>query len=149
MSDDNWGYIAVGFAAFAFGAIISGSIVASVYESRAIFLVAVSFCASAHAEMATSPTAPKKEPSRSDISPVGSAITVENMKCWTTSVRTINCLNIGRFCVEWRAKEKKHTDYYFGCALEDWQRKHPGEECDFSERKSEDIHSECWEIQIQ
>lgn len=64
-----------------------------------------------------------------DISPVGAAVEVESYRCEVTSSRGISCINIGRICTEARAKQKVQDDYYFGCALDDWKKAHPGKSC--------------------
>jgi hypothetical protein len=76
-----------------------------------------------------------------NISPVGTTIEVENYKCVVVSARSIECTNVGRVCASARAKEQEFHDKYFGCRLDEWKLKHPGEKCpdDF-------FHSprECW-----
>lgn len=76
------------------------------------------------------------------ISPVGSAIEVENYRCWVTSPRQITCQDIGRVCVAARKKAKETNAIRFGCALEDWKKAHPGKTCDDLEYYSAPI--ECW-----
>lgn len=64
-----------------------------------------------------------------DISEKGSAIEVESYRCEVTSSRSIQCINIGRICTEARAKAKKQSDHYLGCALDEWKKTHPKESC--------------------
>lgn len=64
-----------------------------------------------------------------DISENGTSIEVETYRCTVKSSRSIECTNVGRVCMEARAKQKKQDDYYFGCALDEWKNKHPKESC--------------------
>lgn len=64
-----------------------------------------------------------------DISRTGAVIEVEAYRCQVTSPRTIECKNIGRVCEQALAAEKKESDYYLGCALNEWKEKHPREKC--------------------
>ena len=53
-----------------------------------------------------------------EISKVGTAIEVESYRCEVTSQYGIQCINIGRVCEKFRAKEKERNDKIFGCAIE-------------------------------
>ncbi len=64
-----------------------------------------------------------------EISSTGSSIEVENFKCEVASPYAIKCKNIGRVCEQARNKEKAFDDYYLGCALDEWKKKHPKEAC--------------------
>ena len=52
-----------------------------------------------------------------EISPTGSTIEVESFRCTVTSPYTIQCINIGRYCVAARAEYKARQDRTFGCAI--------------------------------
>jgi hypothetical protein len=78
-------------------------------------------------------------PDQGALSPVGTSVEVESYRCTVTSERSIECQNIGRVCRKALAKYKARSDYYFGCALSEWERSHPGEECptvDYEENKA-------------
>ena len=53
------------------------------------------------------------------ISTAGTSIEVENYRCTVRDSRSIECLNIGRVCEDYRAKEKARNDASFGCAGKD------------------------------
>jgi hypothetical protein len=59
-----------------------------------------------------------KEPELAPISPTGTVIAVENTQCTVTGPRSIQCLNIGRFCVAKRKADDEEGAKTFGCALE-------------------------------
>jgi hypothetical protein len=61
---------------------------------------------------------PWVEPPLGTLSPMGATIEVENYRCTVTSQRTIQCMNIGRVCAEFRATEEKRNAKTFGCAIE-------------------------------
>ncbi len=64
-----------------------------------------------------------------ELSKPGDAIEVESYRCEVISQRTFSCMNTGKICANARAWDKGLSDYYLGCAIEDWKAKHPGEKC--------------------
>lgn len=60
---------------------------------------------------------PWKEPALGPITPTGTTIDLENLHCTVLGPRTMTCLNVGRVCVEQRARNEAHTARIFGCAI--------------------------------
>lgn len=60
-----------------------------------------------------------KEPPYAPISPTGTVMSVESIRCEVKGPRTIECLNIGRVCVDFRRKQDEDSAKRFGCASAD------------------------------
>lgn len=60
---------------------------------------------------------PWKEPAIGPISPTGTVVNIENYRCEVTGPRSMKCLNVGRVCVEKRARDEARAAKRFGCAI--------------------------------
>lgn len=90
---------------------------------------------------------PWKEPTAGPISPTGTVIDVENYHCVVKGPRSVECLNVGRVCLEKRARDEIHTSRTFGCALKD-SPNHPCPLDDPAEQKRAVETGSCWPIMI-
>lgn len=116
-----------------------GSLLKS-FAAVALFLVVT---APVYAEDRT----PWKEPSLGPLAATGTTIDIENYHCRVDSPRSMTCLNVGRVCVEKRARYEIRSARRFGCALES-SKNHPCPPDDPNE-KSESIEiGSCWPLRI-
>lgn len=90
---------------------------------------------------------PWKEPSLGPIAETGTTIDIENYHCKVDSPRTITCLNVGRVCIEKRARDEIRNARHFGCALES-SPNYPCPPDDPKELEETRTIGSCWPLRI-
>lgn len=89
---------------------------------------------------------PWKEPSLGPLAATGTTIDIENYHCRVDNPRSMTCLNVGRACIEKRARDETRDARRFGCALES-SKNYPCPPDDPKENEIVEIGS-CWPLRI-
>lgn len=79
-----------------------------------IMVILVSLASPCAAEDRT----PWVEPPLGPLSAPGTKIETQDYQCSVASVYAINCINVGRACVQYRAEQEKRDARHFGCAIQ-------------------------------
>lgn len=85
---------------------------------------------------------PTIEPPLGPISPTGTVVEVESIRCAVTSPYSIECINIGRVCVAARAEENKRSARIFGCAIEG-NKNYPCPKDEPQNKEKDDLRWHC------
>lgn len=84
-----------------------------------------------------------KEPELGPISAAGTVIDVENYHCVVKGPRSIECLNVGRVCIERQKRDDEKLARRFGCAIQG-EKNYP---CPKDDPIEPDVGS-CWPMEI-
>ncbi|MDO8534230.1 MAG: hypothetical protein Q7S17_05755 [Xanthobacteraceae bacterium] len=90
---------------------------------------------------------PWQEPPIGPLSTVGTVIDIENYHCTVNTPRSMTCLNVGRVCVEKRARDEIRDARRFGCAIKS-SKNYPCPPDDNDRKKDGDKIGTCHPMMI-